>query len=137
MKFLEKWNVGGIIGRVKGKGVGEMSDDEVRLLYKSFEIFGGCELVGRWVKEMVWVDYRDMMKIVWKSIEKMECDREEGKEIVRVGNLEYNGSRGGDGFERKVRKIMERVKNNGIDMNKKVGWELIMRGVCGEYKFLG
>ncbi|QHB11322.1 hypothetical protein SCEN_N02770 [Saccharomyces cerevisiae] len=75
------------------------------------------------------------MKILSKSIEKMQSDTQEANDIVTLANLQYNGSTPADAFETKVTNIIDRLNNNGIHINNKVACQLIMRGLSGEYKF--
>ncbi|DAA10916.1 gag protein [Saccharomyces cerevisiae S288C] len=136
IKFLQNSNLGGIIPTVNGKPVRPITDDELTFLYNTFQIFAPSQFLPTWVKDILSVDYTDIMKILSKSIEKMQSDTQEANDIVTLANLQYNGSTPADAFETKVTNIIDRLNNNGIHINNKVACQLIMRGLSGEYKFL-
>ncbi|QHB07829.1 hypothetical protein SCEN_D06130 [Saccharomyces cerevisiae] len=136
IKFLQNSNLGGIIPTVNGKPVRQITDDELTFLYNTFQIFAPSQFLPTWVKDILSVDYTDIMKILSKSIEKMQSDTQEANDIVTLANLQYNGSTPADAFETKVTNIIDRLNNNGIHINNKVACQLIMRGLSGEYKFL-
>ncbi|CAI4038727.1 hypothetical protein SMKI_06G0730 [Saccharomyces mikatae IFO 1815] len=136
IKFLQNSNLGDIIPTTTGKVVRQMTDNELTFLCHTFQLFAPSQFLPTWVKDILSIDYTDIMKILSKSIEKMQSDNQEANDIVTLANLQYNGSTPAEAFETKVTNIIDRLNNNGIHINNKVACQLIMRGLSGEYKFL-
>ena len=136
IKFLQNSNLGDIIPTTNGKAVRPMTDDDLTFVYNTFQMFAPSQCLPTWVKDILSVDYTDIMKVLSKSIEKTQSDTQEANDIVTLANLQYNGSTPADAFETKVTNIIDRLNNNGIHINNKVACQLIMRGLSGEYKFL-
>lgn len=91
-----------------------MTDNELTFVYNTFQIFAPSQLLPTWVKDILSVNYTDIMKVLSKSIEKTQSDTQEANDIVTLANLQYNGSTPADAFEAKVTNIIDRLNNNGI-----------------------
>jgi hypothetical protein len=136
IKFLQNSNLGDIIPTATRKAVRQMTDDELTFLCHTFQLFAPSQFLPTWVKDILSVDYTDIMKILSKSINKMRSDTQEVNDITTLTNLHYNGSTPADAFEAEVTNILDRLNNNGIHINNKVACQFIMRGLSGEYRFL-
>ena len=136
IKFLQNSNLGDIIPRTDGTTTRDMTCNEHTFLYNTFQTFAPYQFLPAWVKDILKVDYTDMLKVLAKSIEKMQSDTQEVDDIRTLANLQYNGSTPVERFEAKVINAIERLRNNGIPINNKVACQLIMDGLYGEYKFL-
>ena len=136
IKFLQNSNLGDIIPTATRKAVRQMTDDELTFLCHTFQLFAPSQFLPPWVKDILSVDYTDIMKILSKSINKMQSDTQEVNDITTLATLHYNGSTPADAFEAEVTNILDRLNNNGIPINNKVACQFIMRGLSGEYKFL-
>lgn len=115
----------------------EMSYEEDGYIQNRLEGFGGFDLLGRWVKEILEINYCEMVRVVCKSVWKMESKNEELKDWIGVGKVEQKGSRCGDRFEIRVRRMIERVKEKNMNVRERLGCEVIVKGVWGELKQVG
>ncbi|GAX72356.1 gag-pol fusion protein [Saccharomyces cerevisiae] len=132
IKFLQNSNLGDIIPTATRKAVRQMTDDELTFLCHTFQLFAPSQFLPPWVKDILSVDYTDIMKILSKSINKMQSDTQEVNDITTLATLHYNGSTPADAFEAEVTNILDRLNNNGIPINNKVACQFIMRGLSGE-----
>ncbi|PTN19869.1 gag protein [Saccharomyces cerevisiae] len=136
IKFLQNSNLGDVVPTTTRKAVRQMTDDELTFLCHTFQLFAPSQFLPTWVKDILSVDYTDIMKILSKSINKMRSDTQEVNDITTLTNLHYNGSTPADAFEAEVTNILDRLNNNGIHINNKVACQFIMRGLSGEYRLL-
>ncbi|EGA60070.1 YNL284C-B-like protein, partial [Saccharomyces cerevisiae FostersO] len=93
-------------------------------LCHTFQLFAPSQFLPTWVKDILSADYTDIMKILSKSINKMQSDTQEVNDITTLATLHYNGSTPADAFEAEVTNILDRLNNNGIPINNKVAWPI-------------
>lgn len=136
IKFLQNSNLGDIIPKTNGKATRQMTYDEHTFLYNTFQTFAPSQFLPTWVKDILSVDYTDIMKILTKSMEKMQSDNQEVNDYITLANLQYDGSIPADMFETQVINTIDRLRDSGLHINDKLACKLIRRGLSGEYRFL-
>ncbi|EHN03581.1 YGR038C-B-like protein [Saccharomyces cerevisiae x Saccharomyces kudriavzevii VIN7] len=136
IKFLQNSNLGDILPSATEKAVRQMTNEEHAFLYNTFRVFAPLQFLPIWVKEILYNDYTDIMKIISKSMERMQFDTQEVTDLMALTTLKYNGSTRVDTFETTVTNIIERLNNSGININDKVACQLILKGLSGEYKYV-
>ncbi|SCW04209.1 LAFE_0H08460g1_2 [Lachancea fermentati] len=136
VKFLQNSNLGDIIPTTDGRPIRQVTYDEQTFLYNTFQTFAPPHLLPTWVKDILSVDYTDIMKVLSKSFEKIKTDTQDANDLITITNIHYNGSTPAVEFETKITNTIERLNNNGISINDKLACQLIMKGLSGEYRFL-
>lgn len=56
--------------------------------------------------------------------------------MIALANLEYNGSTSADTFEITVSTIIQRLKENNINVSDRLACQLILKGLSGDFKYL-
>lgn len=135
IKFLQNSNLGDIIPRTDGNTTRDITCNEHTFLYNTFQTFAPYQFLPAWVKDILKVDYTDMLKVLAKSIEKMHSDNQDMDDMTMLATLRYNGSTPVERFEAKVINAIERLRNNGFPITDKLACQFILRSLSGEYKY--
>ena len=113
-----------------------MTHEEHAYLYNTFQTFAPFHLLPTWAKKILEIDYADILTILSKSIQKMQTDNQDLQDWMTLAQLEYNGSIPAETFEITITTILERLKESDIKANDKLGCQLILKGLSGEYSCL-
>lgn len=135
IKFLQNSDLGDILPTENGKAAREMTYQEHTFIYNTFQMFAPYQFLPTWVQDLLTTDYANILKVLSKSIDRMQTDTQDLNDFVALSNLKYDGSTPADEFESTVTKIIDRLNNNGHNINDKLGCQFIRRGLSCEYLY--
>ncbi|CAI4036270.1 hypothetical protein SMKI_15G1080 [Saccharomyces mikatae IFO 1815] len=136
IRFLKNSDLGDIIPNDQGEIKRQMTYEEHAYIYNTFQALAPFHLLPTWVKQILEINYTDILTVLCKSVFKMQTNNQELKDWIALANLEYNGSTSADTFEITVSTIIQRLKENNINVSDRLGCQLILKGLSGDYKYL-
>lgn len=136
IRFLKNSNLGDIIPNDQGEIKRQMTYEEHAYIYNTFQAFAPFHLLPTWVKQILEINYSDILTVLCKSVSKMQTNNQELKDWIALANLEYNGSTSADTFEITVSTIIQRLKENNINVSDRLACQLILKGLSGDFKYL-
>ncbi|KAF4001400.1 TYA transposon family protein [Saccharomyces cerevisiae] len=129
-------NLGDIIPNDQGEIKRQMTYEEHAYIYNTFQAFAPFHLLPTWVKQILEINYADILTVLCKSVSKMQTNNQELKDWIALANLEYDGSTSADTFEITVSTIIQRLKENNINVSDRLACQLILKGLSGDFKYL-